>query len=156
MILSGVTIQSLQIMEPFFERTKHEGMTFGCGPAGYDVRVEFDGSGEKSVQTIFPGQFLLASTIEKFRMPPDVIGIVHDKSTWARRGLTVQNTVIEPGWFGWLTLELTNHSKNSLVLKRGMPIAQIIFHRIDAVTDGYHGKYQHQRRGPVRPIHETS
>jgi dCTP deaminase len=38
------------------------------------------------------------------------MGIVHDKSTWARRGLVVQNTVIEPGWHGYqTTIELTNH-----------------------------------------------
>ena len=34
------------------------------------------------------------------------MGIVHDKSTWARRGLVVQNTVIEPGWHGYLTIEV--------------------------------------------------
>jgi len=156
MILSGKTIQQLQIMHPFYGRTRHEGLTFGCGPAGYDVRVEFDEEGIQDAVQLLPGQFLLASTIERFVMPNDVIAIVHDKSTWARLGLACQNTVIEPGWQGWLTLELTNHGVNPLYIKRGMPIAQVIFHFVDSKTVGYEGKYQDQKRGPVKPIIETS
>lgn len=154
MILSGKTIQKLGIMEPFYGRTRHKGMTFGCGPAGYDVRVEFDEHGHNEAVSLLPGQFLLASTIERFIMPPDVLGIVHDKSTWARLGLACQNTVIEPGWKGWLTLELTNHGTEALTIERGMSIAQVIFHFVDADTVGYEGKYQDQKRGPVWPILE--
>jgi len=155
MILSGRTIQQLQIMDPFYGRTRHEGMTFGCGPAGYDVRVEFDGDGFQQEISLQTGQFMLASTVERFKMPRDVMGIVHDKSTWARLGLAVQNTVIEPGWEGWLTLELTNHGPKPLLINRLMPIAQIIFHFVDDDTNGYEGKYQDQKRGPVAPIMET-
>jgi len=154
MILSGRTIQQLGIMEPFYGRTRHKGMTFGCGPAGYDVRVEFDEDGSMDCVQLLPGQFLLASTIERFVMPPDVLGIVHDKSTWARLGLACQNTVIEPGWQGWLTLELTNHGTEALTIERGMPIAQVVFHFVDDDTVGYEGKYQNQKRGPVKPIIE--
>jgi len=104
--------------------------------------------------TIPPGGFALASTMEYFSMPDDVLGIVHDKSTWARRGLAAQNTVIEPGWRGWLTLELTNHlsadTGSCIVLQAGMPIVQIIFHLVDNPVDKpYDGKYQDQPRGPV-------
>jgi dCTP deaminase len=153
-ILSGQTIQDLSIISPFYGRTRHEGLTFGCGPSGYDVRVEFDSKGINKEVSLLPGQFMLASTIEKFDMPNHVVGIVHDKSTWARRGLAVQNTVIEPGWKGWLTLELTNHGIHPLLIKRGMPIAQILFHSTDRPTKGYEGKYQDQARGPVQPISE--
>lgn len=153
MILSGRTIQELQIMNPFYGRTKHNGMTFGCGPAGYDVRVEFDDTGEQKHRLLYPGEFILASTIERFKMPQNVLGIVHDKSTWARLGMACQNTVIEPGWEGWLTLELTNHGTKDLDIKRGMPIAQVIFHFVDNATS-YKGKYQNQKRGPVKPIFE--
>lgn len=156
MILSGQSIQANQIMDPFYGRTKHNGMTFGCGPAGYDVRVEFDQIGQIPWITLQPGEFRLASTIERFIMPKDVLGIVHDKSTWARLGLAVQNTVIEPGWEGWLTLELTNHSSRELKIHREDPIAQIVFHYVDLPTNGYSGKYQNQKRGPVKPIHEKS
>lgn len=162
MILSDTTIRKLcnppsflgsdPMIEPFFERTRHEGMTYGLSSAGYDVRVEFDADGIQYEHVLKPGQFMLASTIEKFRMPRNVVGIVHDKSSWARRGLAAQNTVIEPGWSGWLTLELTNHGTEDLILKRGMPIAQIVFHKTDMPTSGYEGKYQDQKRGPVDSI----
>jgi len=154
MILSGKTIKMLNIMSPFNERTRYKGMTYGVGPAGYDVRVEFDSTGEKDGLTVFPGDFILASTIEKFTMPDDVVGIVHDKSTWARLGIACQNTVIEPGWRGYLTLEISNHGKQPVTIYRLMPIAQVIFHYVDQDTVGYEGKYQDQRRGPVRPIIE--
>lgn len=87
-------------------------------------------------------------------MPKNVVGIVHDKSTWARRGLAVQNTVIEPGWRGFLTLELTNHGSVPIKIERAMPIAQIVFHFTDEETVGYEGKYQDQERGPQEARHD--
>jgi len=124
-------------------------MTYGCGPAGYDVRVEFDEKGERLCAAIAPGGFILASTIERFCMPVHLIGMVADKSSWARRGIAVQHTVIEPGWEGYLTLEISNHGDSLIRIERGMPIAQIIFHVIDEAVDfAYEGKYQDQGRGP--------
>jgi len=154
MILSGQSIQNLNIMRPFIGRTRYKGMTFGCGSAGYDVRVEFQDT-QKQIY-LGPGDFILGSTMDKFNMPLDVLGIVHDKSTWARRGLAVQNTVIEPGWRGFLTLELTNHGPVGLTIEAGMPIAQIVFHWVDKPTTGYEGKYQDQRRRPVEAILEDN
>lgn len=117
-------------------------MSFGLSSCGYDVRVAQD-------VTIAPGTFELASTFEEFNMPDQLVGIVHDKSTWARKGLAVQNTVIEPGWRGYLTLELTNHSKETLYISEGDPIAQILFHILDKETEQpYTGKYQDQEKGP--------
>jgi len=90
-------------------------------------------------------------------MPDDLLGVVHDKSSWARRGLTVQNTVIEPGWRGFLTLELTYHGDADLALHQGDPIAQIVFHRLDMATvQPYDGKYQDQAPGPQEAIEEIS
>lgn len=149
MVLSGQTIKKLNILDPFEKRSQFADLSYGCGPAGYDVRVEFDGVGFQKEMILFPNDFRLASTVERFTMPSDVIGIVHDKSTWARKGLTVQNTVIEPGWEGWLTLELTNHSKEPITLLRGMPIAQVLFHYVEGEVIQYDGKYHNQRRGPV-------
>jgi len=155
MIASGETIRKLGIFEPFSERTKHNGLTYGVGPAGYDVRAEFDEHGIIEDMTIMPGGFVLISTIERFIMPKFLLGIVHDKSTWARMGLAVQNTVIEPGWCGWLTLEVTNHSQEEVTIVRGDPIAQIVFHFMDEPASvSYDGKYQNQKRGPVKPIFE--
>jgi dCTP deaminase len=143
-VLSAQTIRKLRLVAPLVERTQDlvTGTSFGLSSCGYDVRLD------QSV-TLQSGQFCLASTIEQFRMTDEVVGIVHDKSTWARRGIAVQNTVIEPGWTGYLTLELTNHGRDLISLPRGTPIAQILFHYLDRPTEHpYEGKYQNQERGP--------
>lgn len=142
MILPAQAIRAVRPLEPFHERTVVDGMSFGLGPAGYDVRIA------QSI-VLGPGEFALASTIERFAMPDDLLGYVKDKSTWARRGVCVQNTVVEPGWRGHLTLELTNHSREALHIGTGHPIAQIVFHRLEAPTERpYAGKYQDQEAGP--------
>lgn len=139
------------VIDPFHEREVHRGMTFGLGPAGYDVRIAQD------VHLRAGGAaFSLASTIERFALPSDLIAYVKDKSTWARRGLCVQNTVIEPGWRGFLTLELTYHGDSEILVRKGDPIAQIVFHRLEAATDRpYVGKYQDQPAGPQKAIEEA-
>jgi dCTP deaminase len=150
MILSAQSIRRRGIFTPFSERTKAHGMTFGLGPAGYDVRIA-------ETVLLYPGGASLASTLEHFDMPADVLGKVADKSTWARRFLAVQNTVIEPGWRGHLTLELSNHGGERLEIVAGSPIAQIILHRLDEATDHpYVGKYQDQRAGAVAAILERT
>ncbi|MGK9084898.1 dCTP deaminase [Brucella intermedia] len=142
MILSGSEIRNRRIIEPFCERTRYNGLTYGVSFCGYDVRVD-------QRLEIPPGGFTLASTLEKFDMPTDLVGIVHDKSTWARLGLAAQNTVIEPGWKGYLTLELTNHSDKVIRIDDSTAIVQVLFHRILNPDDkGYDGKYQDQKRGP--------
>lgn len=89
-------------------------------------------------------------------MPNNVVGVVHDKSTWARLGLTVQNTIIEPGWHGYLTLEIVNHSRMNITLKNGMPIAQVLFHFLDETTEQpYSGKYQNQSKIAVEAINDS-
>lgn len=116
-------------------------MSYGLSHAGYDVRVA-------EGMVIEPQQFRLASTLEEFNMHDDLIGMVHDKSSWARRGLSLFNTVIEPGWRGFLTLELVNTSAVSITIERGMPIAQIVFMQLAQATESpYTGKYQNQKRG---------
>jgi dCTP deaminase len=153
MILPAQEIRRRFMVDPFHERTRQNGMTFGLGPAGYDVRIAED-------MVLSPGDFQLASTIERFQMPNDVMAYVKDKSSWARRGLVVQNTVIEPGWRGWLTLELTYHMPTKkprvyIKLEKGMPIAQIVFHQLmEETTVPYSGKYQDQQGGPQSAILE--
>ena len=59
------------------------------------------------------------------------------------------NTVIEPGWRGFLTLELRNMSNKKIFIPNGCPIAQVVFHRLDQECEKpYSGKYQDQERGP--------
>ena len=141
-------IRRIRPVEPFCERSSAHGMTYGLGPAGYDVRIA-----ENII--LKPGAFALASTVERFCMPDDVLGTVHDKSTWARQGLAAQTTVIEPGWRGYLTLELTNHSYGDIILKEGMPIAQVIFWQMSEPTEiAYQGKYQDQPSGAQPALFE--
>lgn len=149
MILSAQSIRKRNIISPFNERTKFNGMTYGLGPAGYDVRI-------MESFLLKAGTFSLASTMERFDMPNDVLATVHDKSTWARKGLATQTTVIEPSWVGYLTLELTNHSDRDILLITGSPIAQIIFHLLDEPTIiPYSGKYMNQQQGPQPAILES-
>jgi dCTP deaminase len=76
------------------------------------------------------GQFLLASTIERFDIPRDITAFVLDKSSWARKGLSLFNTVLEPGWYGCLTLGLVNHSPSIIEIATGSTIAQIMFQKL--------------------------
>ena len=138
------------------------GTSYGLGEAGYDIRIKQDIRfvpddkyqmfvWTQKVGYLAPGRFALASAVEEFHMPADLMGIVHDKSTWARRGLSVFNTVIEPGWDGFLTLELVYHGNTELVIPAGSGIAQVIFHDVEEKA-WYRGKYTHQADEPVGPI----
>ena len=60
------------------------------GWRSYDVRITCCDA------VISPGQFMLAATIERFQMPDDLIGIVHDNSTWARRGWSCRTPSSSP------------------------------------------------------------
>lgn len=131
--------------------------SYGLGELGYDIRIKQtvrfrrrDNHISAAVDGVFfpDARFVLASAVEEFNMPKDLGGIVHDKSTWARRGLSVFNTVIEPGFKGGLTLELVYHGDSQLIIPAGSGIAQVIFHR---TTDDaqYEGKYQGQSSDPV-------
>ena len=141
-ILSAQTIRELVLVEPFVERSIVNGKSYGLSSAGYDIRI-----GNWTI--IYSKEFVLTFSLEQFIMPNSVLGVVHDKSSWARQGLTVQNTIIEPGWCGYLTLELTNHCDNDIVIEYGDPIAQVVFHFLDKPTEQpYAGKYQNQEAGP--------
>lgn len=145
-VLSYQSIKKSGLISPSFERQISNGLTHGIGPAGYDVRVAED-------KLLWPGRFFLASTVEYFDLPHNVLAVVHDKSTWARRGLFVHNTVIEPGWRGHLTLEIEVKIAAGLFgrLRTGTPIAQIVFHQLDHPTERpYSGRYQDQPRGAVK------
>lgn len=154
MILSAQTIRAYSerptkpLIYPFFERTVENGKTFGLSPAGYDIRAA-------ETMTLVHGDFALGSALERLIIPINVLAYVKDKSSWARKGLCVQNTVIEPGWEGYLTLEYTNHGREDIEIQSGDPIAQIVFHYLDQSTEQpYKGKYQNQQAGPQHAIEE--
>lgn len=143
------------------------GTSWGLGEAGYDIRIKQEvrfgfnarsgnpwvqcGDFEKLEYSTQGGRFALASTIDEFCMPTYMVGIVHDKSTWARKGLSVFNTVIEPGWHGFLTLELVYLGNTELVIPAGAGIAQVVFHQTSEPRQ-YSGKYQNQPDHPVEAI----
>jgi dCTP deaminase len=146
MILSGETLRIIRPVHPFVEPGRAHGRSYGVSHAGYDVRLDQD-------VWLWPKGFQLASTFERFDMPADVLGVVHDKSTNIRLGIAVHNTCIEPSWTGFLTLEISNQLWRPRFLRRGTPIAQVIFHQIDRDVAGYaEGKYQNQARGPQKAI----
>jgi dCTP deaminase len=120
---------------------------------GWDTVFSYDPSLGPVPTEGTSGRFTIASAIEEFQMPHDLVGVVHDKSTWARRGLSVFNTVIEPGWKGFLTLELIYHGNEPLHIKAGSGIAQILFSRVENPA-AYDGKYQNQADRPVAAIYE--
>jgi len=130
------------LITPFHERSKSNGRTFGLSGAGYDVRIA-------ETIWVWPLFGRLASTIERFDLPNDIVAEVKDKSTNARKFITVQNTVAEPGWHGYLTLEITRHLPWPARIAAGTPIAQIMFKQLAAPTDQpYVGRYQNQQAGP--------
>jgi len=94
---------------------------------------------------LHPGMFVLASTKETVHLPPYLKAQVLDKSTWVRMGLDVKNTLIDPGFHGTVTLELTNNGPMTLLLNEDVGIAQLVFDRLETGCDiPYNGKYQGQ------------
>ena len=154
MAVNGKTLLEFSpIKNMLTTKEKHYGVSHGLSEAGYDIRIKQNIQFQKGNLVVvdgFPsfGKFVLASAIEEFDMPEMLVGIVHDKSTWARKGLSVFNTVIEPNWKGFLTLELVYHGDKDLHIPAGSGIAQVIFHELTN-PGKYEGKYQNQEDEPV-------
>ena len=143
MIINGKSLLDMTpIKDMVGDKMKQNGVSYGLGEAGYDIRIK------QEIWLAPNNRFKLASAIEEFDMPTNLVGVVHDKSTWARRGLSVFNTVIEPGFKGGLTLELVYHGVEGIHIKAGSGIAQVLFHET-AERAAYDGKYQHQSTDPV-------
>lgn len=162
MVVNGEDLLELApIKGMLISKEKNNGVSHGLSEAGYDIRIKqsvtfnkTDG-GRRIVGVMLPGhepdfsegRFALASAMEEFQMPNHLVGIVHDKSSWARKGLSVFNTVVEPGFHGGLTLELVFHGDGQLTIPAGAGIAQVLFHII-AEPAQYTGKYQFQSTDP--------
>lgn len=78
---------------------------------------------------LHPGEFVLAGTLEYFRIPEDLAGRLEGRSSWGRLGLQVHSTAgfVDPGFEGILTFELQNMGKGPLCLFPGVRIAQMCF-----------------------------
>ncbi len=97
-----------------------------------------------------PHSYGLGLTLEYFRIPRNVLGLCHGKSTYARCGLIVNTTPLEPEWTGHLVLEFSNSSSTSVRVYGEEGIAQVIFLEADELCGTSYadraGKYQDQRR----------
>lgn len=96
--------------------------------------------------------YALGTTVEKFNIPTNVMGICVGKSTYARTGIMVNITPLEPGWKGFLTLEIANLSNADCRIYANEGIAQLLFLEGDNCLTTYkdrQGKYQQQPESVV-------
>jgi dCTP deaminase len=103
---------------------------------------------------LHPGEFVLGSTLERVKIPDDLVARLEGKSSLGRLGLLIHSTAgyVDPGWDGYLTLELSNVANLPITLYPAMKIGQISFFRLTSPAETPYGsagnKYQGQR-GPT-------
>ena len=142
------------MIEPFVENQKREGMiSYGLSSYGYDARCspefkiftnvnnaivdpkDFSPNSfvdrETDVCIIPPNSFALARTVEYFRIPRDVLVICLGKSTYARCGIIVNVTPLEPEWEGHVTLEFSNTTPLPAKIYANEGCAQVLFFEAD-------------------------
>jgi dCTP deaminase len=116
-------------------------------PKAFDDGSFVDVHGEVCV--IPPNSFALASTVEYFRIPRNVLTICLGKSTYARCGIIVNVTPLEPEWEGHVTLEFSNTTTLPAKIYANEGVAQMLFFESDEVCEVSYrdrgGKYQGQR-----------
>lgn len=97
--------------------------------------------------TLLPGHFVLATTMEYFKLPNDLTAFVEGRSSIGRLGVFIQNAGwVDPGFEGEITLELYNASQYAIELIAGTRVGQLVFARMgQAAQLPYAGKYQGQR-----------
>src|ERR671935_36375 len=165
------------MIEPFVDDQIRTGViSYGVSSYGYDVRVgdefkvftnvfntvvdpkNFDSRSfvdiKADVCIIPPNSFALASTVEYFRVPRDVLTVCLGKSTYARCGIIVNVTPFEPEWEGYVTLEISNTTPLPAKIYANEGIAQVLFFRGEEAPEVSYkdkqGKYQGQHG--VRPL----
>lgn len=119
-------------------------------PQGHTRLVEIGPDG----YLLLPGSFVLGSTVERVRIPNQTIARVEGKSSLARLGLTVHITAgfVDPGFRGQITLELHNDGPRSLILRPGLPIAQLTFESLTQTPKrvyGAAGNHYQDQDGPT-------
>lgn len=161
-----------RMIEPFAAKQVREGViSYGISSYGYDVRVadEFkiftnvfsavvDPKGfdtrsmvdfKGKVCVIPPNSFALARTVEYFRIPRSTLVMCLGKSTYARCGIVVNVTPLEPEWEGYVTLEISNTTPLPAKIYANEGLAQMLFFEADEVCDISYadkkGKYQKQQ-----------
>ncbi len=116
-------------------------------PKAFDARSFVDHRGDICI--IPPNSFVLARTVEYFRIPADVLTLCVGKSTYARCGIIVNVTPLEPEWEGHVTLEFSNTTNLPAKIYANEGVAQMLFFQGDEPCEvtykGRGGKYQGQR-----------
>lgn len=160
------------MIEPFNQDQKREGViSYGVSSYGYDMRIgpefkiftninstvidpkKFDplsfADHKGDVCIVPPNSFVLATSLEYFRIPRDVLVICLGKSTYARCGLVVNVTPLEPEWEGHVTIEISNTTPLPAKIYANEGIAQLIFLQAAELCETSYkdkaGKYQAQR-----------
>jgi dCTP deaminase len=160
-----------RMIEPFADSQVRNGISYGVSSYGYDIRVadefkiftnvnstivdpkRFDEQSfvdfKGDVCLVPPNSFVLARTVEYFRIPRSVLTLCLGKSTYARCGIIVNVTPFEPEWEGTATLEISNTTPLPAKIYANEGIAQVIFFESDEVCQVSYadkkGKYQAQR-----------
>ena len=161
-----------RMIEPFVDDQVREGViSYGVSSYGYDVRVgdefkvftnvyntvvdpkNFDSRSFVDIRAdvciIPPNSFALARTIEYFRVPRNVLVLCLGKSTYARCGIIVNVTPLEPEWEGYVTLEFSNTTPLPAKIYANEGVAQVVFFESDEVCETSYkdrgGKYQGQK-----------
>jgi dCTP deaminase len=162
-----------RMIEPYEEGKAREGViSYGVSSYGYDIRVadefkiftnvysavvdpkNFDTASmvdyQGDVCIIPPNSFVLARTVEYFRIPRGVLTVCVGKSTYARCGIIVNVTPFEPEWEGFVTLEISNTTPLPAKIYANEGIAQVLFFEGDEECKISYadkkGKYQKQDR----------
>ena len=170
-LLADWQIRKLVKIEPFAEESLRAGVvSFGLSSYGYDVRVgrnfkvftnvygavvdpkNFNKDAFVDIEgdycIIPPNSFALAETVEYFEIPRDVLATCLGKSTYARCGIIVNVTPLEPEWEGHVTLEFSNTTPLPAKIYAGEGVAQMLFFQSDEVCETSYkdrgGKYQGQ------------
>jgi len=159
------------MIEPFADRQVRKGIiSYGVSSYGYDVRIanefriftninttivdpkDFDSRSlveyTGDVCVIPPNSFALGRSVEYFRIPRNVMTICLGKSTYARCGIITNVTPLEPGWEGYVTLEISNTTPLPAKIYANEGIAQVLFFESDEDCEVSYadkkGKYQAQ------------
>ncbi|NOK57650.1 MAG: dCTP deaminase [Chloroflexi bacterium AL-W] len=159
------------MIEPFVERqVRDEVISYGLSSYGYDMRIAnefkvftnvfntlvdpkcFDERSFVDITADYcdipPNSFALARSVEFFRIPRNVLAICLGKSTYARCGIILNTTPFEPGWRGYVTLEISNTTPLPARIYANEGIGQVLFFESDEDCEtsyaDKHGKYLDQ------------
>lgn len=157
MILSAQKIKHLVSKHKLIEYFDEESLN----GAGYDLRAgrfhrikgeSFLGVRERRLPeaceikedkvTLKPEEYILVETIEKVHMPKNLMARILNRSTLFRCGCSLMTAVVDPGYYGALTVGLKNLSNQDFTVERGARIAQIVFETIEGEATPYEGRYQ--------------